>query len=106
MSIVGIDLGTTFSAVSVVREGKPAILPVAKDRIMPSVVALSPDGRWMVGRSALNQWTLYPELTVRSIKRKMGSDETVTLKDKSYTPPQISAMILQALKVAANSQMS
>src|SRR5260221_1460982 len=104
MTIVGIDLGTTFSAISLVRDGKPEILPVGNDRIMPSVVALSPEGRWMVGRPALNQWTLHPELTVRSIKREMGSEEAVSLLDKTYTPPQISAIIVQALKTSAQSQ--
>jgi molecular chaperone DnaK len=105
MTIVGIDLGTTFSAVSIVREGKPVILPVGKDTIMPSVVGVSPEGRWLVGRPALNQWTLNPELTVRSIKRKMGSQETVTLNGQVFTPPQISAIILQALKTAAQEHL-
>jgi molecular chaperone DnaK len=105
MTIVGIDLGTTFSAVSVVKEGQPVILPVGADRIMPSVVALSPEGRWTVGTPALNQWALYPERTVRSIKRKMGRDERVTLGEKSYTPAQISALILKALKSAAENHL-
>jgi molecular chaperone DnaK len=106
MTIVGIDLGTTFSAVSVVRDGKPAILPVGNDNIMPSVVGVSSDGRWLVGRPALNQWTLNPEQTVRSIKRKMGTAETITLNEQVFTPPQISAIILQALKAAAQEHLS
>ncbi len=105
MTILGIDLGTTFSAASIVREGKPIILPVGNDRIMPSVVAVSPEGRWLVGRPALNQWVLSPETTVRSIKRHMGSEYTVALNGSSYTPPQISALILQALKAAADVQL-
>lgn len=105
MSIVGIDLGTTFSAISVVRDGVPVILPVHKERIMPSVVGLSPEDRWLVGRPALNQWTLYPERTVRSIKRKMGSNETVVLGTQTFTPQQISAMILRMLKSAAQQQL-
>jgi molecular chaperone DnaK len=105
MSIIGIDLGTTFSGVSVVEGGKSEIIPVGDERIMPSVVALTPEGKWLVGRPALNQRVLHPENTVRSIKRKMGSDETVTLGGKAYTPPQISAMILQALKQTAESHM-
>lgn len=106
MPIIGIDLGTTFSAVSVVGQGIPTILPVGADRIMPSVVGLSPEGRWLVGRPALNQWTLYPDRTVRSIKRKMGSQETVMLGSHAYTPPQISAIILQMLKNAADQQLN
>lgn len=105
MPIVGIDLGTTFSAISVVQAGKPLIIPVGNDRIMPSVVGLSPEGRWMVGRPALNQWALYPELTVRSIKRKMGSDERVTLGEHTYAPPQVSALILKTLKTAAEQRL-
>jgi molecular chaperone DnaK len=105
MTIIGIDLGTTFSAVSVVKDGKPEIIPVGADRIMPSVVGLSPDGHWLVGRPALNQWVLHPERTVRSVKRKMGTNETFALGDRSFTPPQISAMILQALKRVAMMQI-
>jgi len=105
MTILGIDLGTTFSAVSIVRDGKPLILPVGADRIMPSVVSVGPEGRWLVGRPALNQWVLSPETTVRSIKRQMGTEYTVALNGKNYTPPQISALILQALKTAADLQL-
>lgn len=106
MSIIGIDLGTTFSAVSVVQNGEPVIIPVGDAPIMPSVIGLSPEGRWLVGQPALNQWALYPDQTVRSIKRKMGSDERVSLGDQTYTPPQISAMILRALKVAAEQHLN
>src|SRR5579863_407962 len=106
MSIIGIDLGTTFSAVGLVQDGNPTILPVGNERIMPSVVAISPDGQWLVGQPALNQWGLYPELMVRSIKRKMGGSETVNLGGKTFTPPQISAIILEALKNSAQRQMT
>ncbi len=105
MPIIGIDLGTTFSAVSVVRGGEPTMIPVGDERIMPSVIGLSPEGRWLVGRPALNQWALYPDQTVRSIKRKMGSDEQVSLGGEIYTPSQISAMILRALKSAAEQHL-
>ena len=105
MSILGIDLGTTFSAVSIVKDGKPIMLPVNDARIMPSVVGVSPDGQWLVGRSALNQWALYPESTVRSIKRQMGTDATVQLAGQNYSPSQISALILMALKDAAAQQI-
>ncbi|MBN1430990.1 MAG: Hsp70 family protein [Anaerolineae bacterium] len=105
MSVIGIDLGTTFSAASVVKDGQPVILPVGDQRIMPSVVGVSPDEQWLVGQSALNQWVLYPESTVRSIKRKMGSNETVLLGGNTYNPQQISAMILQRLKLAAEEHL-
>jgi molecular chaperone DnaK len=72
---------------------------------MPSVVGVSPEGRWLVGRPALNQWVLHPEATVRSIKRRMGTDEIVNLAGQAYNPPQISAIILQALKHSAQAQL-
>ncbi len=96
--IVGIDLGTTFSAVARVRHGVPQILPNGRERIVPSVVGFSPEGKLLVGTPARNQYVLYPELTVRSIKRKMGTDETVVLRDRTYTPPEISAIILREMK--------
>lgn len=105
MTIVGIDLGTTFSAISIVRDSEPHILPVSGDNIMPSVVGLSPEGRWLVGKPALNQLVLHPESTIRSIKRKMGTDQVVALGGKTYAPPQISAIILQALKQSAQDQL-
>jgi len=105
MSILGIDLGTTFSAISIVKDGKPIMLPVNDARIMPSVVGVSPDGEWLVGKSALNQWALYPESTVRSIKRQMGTDATVQLTGQNYTPSQISALILMTLKDSAQQQL-
>ena len=100
-TIIGIDLGTTFSAVSVVQEGRPVILPNKQERIMPSVVGLSPQGEWLVGTPALNQWVLAPEFTVRSIKRDMGTDRTVTLGPQTFTPQEISAFILRELKRVA-----
>lgn len=105
MTIVGIDLGTTFSAISAVRNSKPYIIPVGGDNIMPSVVGVSPEERWLVGKPALNQIALHPESTVRSIKRKMGTDQVVALVGKTYTPPEISALILQALKQSAQEQL-
>ncbi|NJM40131.1 MAG: Hsp70 family protein [Anaerolineae bacterium] len=73
--IIGIDLGTTFSAVGYVRDGKPVILPNpqnAAERIVPSVVGVSSEGQLLVGTAARNQQVLYPENTVRSIKRRMA----------------------------------
>ena len=100
-TIIGIDLGTTFSGASVVREGRPVILPNKQERIMPSVVGLSPQGEWLVGTPALNQWVLAPEATVRSIKRDMGTDRIVTLGEHTFTPQEISAFILRELKRVA-----
>jgi molecular chaperone DnaK len=104
-TIVGIDLGTTFSAVSVVQRGRPVILPNKQERIMPSVVGLSPKGEWLVGTPALNQWVLAPESTVRSIKRDMGTDRTVTLGKQVFTPQEISAFILRQLKQVAEGDL-
>lgn len=100
-TIIGIDLGTTFSAVSVVQDGKPTILPNKQERIIPSVVGLSPQGEWLVGTPALNQWVLAPEATVRSIKRDMGTERTVSLGKHTFTPQEISAFILRELKRVA-----
>ena len=96
--IVGIDLGTTFSAVALVRQGRPDILPHGPERIIPSVVGFSPEGTLLVGTPARNQYILYPAQTVRSIKRKMGSEEKVTLRGRSYAPQEISAIILREMK--------
>ncbi|MGH2389588.1 MAG: Hsp70 family protein, partial [Chloroflexota bacterium] len=76
--IVGIDLGTTYSAVALVQAGIPGILSQGEERIMPSMVGLTPQGGLLVGMPARNQYTLYPERTVRSIKRKMGTEERVS----------------------------
>ena len=98
-TILGIDLGTTNSEVSVIQDGKPVVL---KDKdgeaILPSVVGLDRDGKLLVGRAARNQAILAPERTVKSIKRKMGLDIKVTLGEQSFTPQEISAMILRTLK--------
>jgi molecular chaperone DnaK len=103
--IVGIDLGTTYSAVALVQGGVPRILPQGDERIMPSMVGLTPQGGLLVGTPARNQYTLYPERTVRSIKRKMGTNDRVPLGDRAYTPPEISALILRELKRRAESQL-
>ncbi len=95
---IGIDLGTTFSAVAVLEGGKPVIIPNAEGtRTTPSVVHLK-DNEVIVGQVARNQAIIDPSRTIRSIKRKMGTDEKVEIDGKDYTPEQISAMILQKLK--------
>jgi len=103
--IIGIDLGTTFSAVGFVRQGVPVILPSGSERIIPSVVGFTPAGALIVGTPARNQYVLYPENTVRSIKRKMGSDETISLNGRSYTPTEISAIILREMKRIAEENL-
>src|SRR5258708_2385567 len=99
--IIGIDLGTTNSEVAVIRNGRPEVLEEDGDPILPSVVGMDPQGKLLVGRAARNQFVLSPERTVRSIKRKMGQDVKVALGDQSYSPQEISAMILRALKQRA-----
>lgn len=98
---VGIDLGTTNSLVAVVENGRPRVLARGDERLVPSVVGLADDGRIIVGQSALNQYVLAPERTVRSIKRKMGTEEKVSLGDREYLPEEISAFILRHLKAMA-----
>jgi molecular chaperone DnaK len=97
--IIGIDLGTTFSAVAVMEGGKPVIIPNAEgERTTASVVSVLEDGERLVGRVAKNQAVTNPEHTVRSIKRHMGEDFKVELWGKEYAPQEVSAMILQKLK--------
>ena len=103
--IVGIDLGTTNSAVAVVQDGEPRILSKGDQKIMPSVIGYSKDSGWLVGRPALNQYTLDPDNTVRSIKRKMGSSERVTLGGKALTAQEVSAFILRELKAIAKENL-
>ncbi len=99
--IVGIDLGTTNSEVAVVEDGRPRVILVEGDPILPSVVGLADDGRLLVGKPARNQMVIAPGRTVRSIKRKMGEDVTVTLGEQTFKPQEVSAMILRRLKDAA-----
>src|SRR5208337_4159823 len=100
-TIIGIDLGTTNSEVAIIRDGRPVVLEEDGDPILPSVVGLDTEGRLLVGKPARNQYALAPERTIRSIKRKMGEETTVTLGDKQYTPQEISAIILRTLKQRA-----
>ena len=97
--IIGIDLGTTNSCVAVMEGGEAVVIPNAEGaRTTPSVVAFSKDGERMVGQVAKRQAVTNPDRTVTSIKREMGSDYKVKIDSKSYTPQEISAMILQKLK--------
>ena len=99
--VIGIDLGTTFSLVAVVERGRPRIIADQGERLIPSVVGFSPQGELLVGTPARNQYVLAPENTVKSIKRQMGSGETVTLAGREYTPQEVSAFILRTLKQMA-----
>jgi molecular chaperone DnaK len=97
--VIGIDLGTTFSAVAVLEGGKPVIIPnIEGERTTPSVVSITEEGERLVGRLARNQAILHPEHTVRSIKRHMGEDYKVSIRGKDYGPQEVSAMILTKLK--------
>ena len=97
--IIGIDLGTTNSCVAVIEGSEPVVIPNPEGaRTTPSVVAFSKTGERMVGQVAKRQAITNPDRTISSIKRHMGSDYKVTIDSKSYTPQEISAMILQKLK--------
>ena len=103
---IGIDLGTTNSCVSVIEGGEPVVIPNEEGaRTTPSVVAFSKTGERMVGQVAKRQAITNPERTISSIKRHMGTDYKVNIDGKSYTPQEISAMILQKLKTAAESYL-
>jgi len=104
-TILGIDLGTTNSEVAVIRNGKAEVLKENGTAILPSVVGLDAQGRLLVGTPARNQAVLAPERTVRSIKRRMGSDQTVRLGDQQYSPQEISAIILRELKQRAEKEL-
>ena len=104
--IIGIDLGTTNSCVAVMEGGEAVVIPNAEgNRTTPSVVAFSKDGERMVGQVAKRQAITNPDRTISSIKREMGSDYRVTVDGKSYTPQEISAMILQKLKADAEAYL-
>ena len=104
--IIGIDLGTTNSCVSVIEGGEPVVIPNAEGaRTTPSVVAFSKDGERMVGNVAKRQAITNPDRTISSIKRHMGSDYKVDIDGKAYTPQEISAIILQKLKSDAESYL-
>jgi molecular chaperone DnaK len=103
---IGIDLGTTNSCVAVIEGGEPVVIANAEGaRTTPSVVAFSKTGERMVGQVAKRQAITNPDRTVSSIKREMGSNYKVTIDDKSYTPQEISAMILQKLKADAEAYL-
>jgi molecular chaperone DnaK (HSP70) len=104
--IVGIDLGTTNSEIAVYRNGRAEVLAdEGGRRILPSVVGVSETGDLLVGEDARNQFVLYPERTIRSIKRRMGSNDKVHLAGTDYAPQEISAIILKRLKAIAEKSL-
>ncbi|MCM1566588.1 MAG: molecular chaperone DnaK [Dehalobacter sp. 4CP] len=104
--VIGIDLGTTNSCVAVLEGGEPVVIPNPEGaRITPSVVGFSKNGEKLVGQVAKRQAVSNPDNTVSSIKRHMGTNYKVTLMDKSYTPQEVSAMILQKLKADAEAYL-
>ena len=104
--IIGIDLGTTNSCVSVMEGGEATVIPNAEGhRTTPSVVAFSKTGERMVGQVAKRQAVTNPDRTISSIKREMGSDYKVEIDGKKFTPQEISAMILQKLKADAEAYL-
>ncbi len=104
-TVVGIDLGTTNSEIAAYVGDRVQVLGPADATILPSCVGLTPSGELLVGKPARHQALLYPERTVRSIKRKMGSDAKVTMGERAFTPQEISAVILKALAEMAERQL-
>jgi len=104
--VLGIDLGTTNSCMAIMEGGKPIVIPNAEGgRTTPSVVAFSKDGERLVGSVAKRQAITNPKRTIRSVKRLMGTSEKISIDDTEYTPQEISAMILQKLKMDAESYL-
>jgi len=104
--IVGIDLGTTNSEIALYVNGRPEILADEQGRkILPSTVGVTEAGELLVGEEARNQLLLYPERTIRSIKRRMGQPGTVQMAGQEYTPQEISAIILKRLKAIAEARL-
>jgi len=104
--VIGIDLGTTNSCVSVLEGGEPVVIPNAEgNRTTPSIVAFAKNGERLVGETAKRQAITNPDRTIISIKRHMGTDHKVKIDDKEYTPQDISAMILMKLKADAESYL-
>ncbi|MDP3395516.1 MAG: molecular chaperone DnaK [Methanoregula sp.] len=104
--VLGIDLGTTYSCMSIMEAGKPIVIPNSEGgRTTASVVAFTKEGERLVGSLAKRQAVTNPMRTIQSIKRKMGTTEKIKIDDKNYTPQEISSMILQKLKVDAEAYL-
>jgi molecular chaperone DnaK (HSP70) len=103
--IIGIDLGTTNSEVAVVENGKVTVISDGDKKMLPSFVGLDDSGSIIVGETARNQYLVYPERTIKSIKRLMGQDTQVKLADLPYSPQEVSAIILKRLKAIAENYL-
>lgn len=102
--VIGIDLGTTNSCVSVVENGEPVIIPTRTgNRTMPSVVAFTKNGERLIGEAAKRQAAMNPDRTISSVKRHMGTEWCTRIDGKEYKPQTISAMILTQMKQEAES---
>jgi molecular chaperone HscC len=98
-TVVGIDLGTTYSLVSVLRDGEPVILPNAiGEHLTPSAVSVDSDGTWLVGAAARARAVTHPEQTILAFKRDMGTDRTFSIGGTTKTPIDLSALVLAELK--------
>jgi molecular chaperone DnaK len=105
-SVVGIDLGTTNSLVAALENGQPWVIPDdSGELLLPSVVGIGAEGQLLVGQAACRQYAAAPERTVRSIKRRMGSEGRVALGERQHRPQEISALILRALKQRAEAAL-
>ncbi len=100
--IVGIDLGTTNSVVAAIIDGKPTVLEEDGEKILPSVVGFNQNGQLITGVVARNQLAAFPDRTIASIKRRMGTMDPISLGNQTFTPPEISAMILRRLRDRAS----
>ena len=103
MAIIGIDLGTSNSAAAVLRGGRPVIIPSAEGvslggKAFPSYVAVTADGQIIVGEAARRQVASNPEGTAAAFKRRMGQRTQIRLRDRDYSPEQLSAFLLQKIK--------
>jgi len=103
--IVGIDLGTTNSEIAIVKNGKVTVIEDGGRKILPSFVGMGDNNEILVGEPAKNQYALYPERTIKSIKRQMGEETPVEMAGQTYTPQEISAIILKHLKSIAEADL-
>ncbi|MCI5147201.1 MAG: heat-shock protein Hsp70, partial [Candidatus Electrothrix sp. AR3] len=103
--IIGIDLGTTNSEVAVIQDSHPVLIKNQESVMLPSYVGVDENDGLLVGETARNQYAVYPERTIKSIKRLMGSGEQVEMAGKEYSPQGISAIILKSLKDIAEKHL-
>ena len=99
--IIGIDLGTTNSEVAIIEQGETHVIAIGDKKVLPSFIGIDDNDEILVGETARNQYLIYPERTIKSIKRLMGQDTQIDLAGQSFTPQEISAIILKQLKIIA-----